>query len=212
MDLVLKVQWQWGGAKVVRTCADRPVCDVLSLHGFSALENATLLVAHKGRVIDGLFTFGHHDVRTGDRLVCLLRRPRGRDRSSRFRDMVWPVKRVVCQLGPIGDPAEASRRAEIARMTDLSFIGWELMPDGQRVMEDFQQEKEKQPKDRAGFSGPTVVTESQGMSEAPLPIFSQPDAVLWSAISKGKRWPPGFVNELSDQARGEGPFDGIEKP
>jgi hypothetical protein len=211
MDLILKVQWQWGGSKIVRTCASCPVSDVLAFQGFSPLENTTLLVAHKGHLVDPLFSFQYHNVQTGDRLVCMLKRLPSREKSSRFRESVSPTKRVVCQLAPISDPAEANRRAQIARLTDLSFLAWEAMPDGQLVMEDMLRQQERQAKDRVGFAGPTVVPESRGMSEAPLPNCFHSDAVLGSGVCKGKQWPPGFVKDLSDQPRRGSPFDWIKK-
>jgi hypothetical protein len=207
MDLVLKVQWQWGGAKIIRTTADSPVCDAVALHGFAPVADTTLLVAHRGRLIDPLFTFRSHDVQAGDRLVCMLKRP-----PSRFRDLVSPTKRVVCQLAPISDPAEAGRRGQTARLTDLSFVGWEAMPMGHLVMVDLLRQQEKQVKDKVEVSGPTVVTESHGMSEAPLPILVQSDAVTGSGICRGHQWMKGFVKDIADQPRRGSPFDRIKKP
>jgi hypothetical protein len=205
MELLVTVGWTWGGAKTIRTSSAFPILEVLSSHGFSDLADNSLLDAHRGRLVNPLFTFDHHKIQSGDRLVCLLKRRPDKSQLDEFRDNLSPTKRVVCQVAPVSDPGEAQRRAQIARLNDLSFIGWEVMPDFPLVMHDLLKEQEEQTRAREIFAGATVLTGAMTMSESPLPTFFQPERVY----KFGPKCP--FVKDLSDQPRLPSHLDPVKK-
>jgi hypothetical protein len=69
MELLVSVGWTWGSTKTVRTSSAFPILEVLSSHGFSDLADNSLLVAHRGRLINPLFTFAHHKIQSRERRV-----------------------------------------------------------------------------------------------------------------------------------------------
>jgi hypothetical protein len=206
MDLVVKVQWNWGGAKTIHTSSASPILEVLESHGFSSLDTSALRIAHRGRLVNPMFTFNFHKIQSGDRLICLLKRHPDKPQSDQFHDVLYPTKRVVCQVMPVTDPGEAQRRGEIARLNDLSFIGYEVTPDLPIVMRDLLRQQEEQNRTRETFTGSTVVTGAMAMSEAPLPNFFQPDQVCKYS---GKC---AFVKDISGQPRRPSHLDAVKKP
>jgi hypothetical protein len=153
-----------------------------------------------------MFTFHYHKIQSGDRLVCQLKRHPSKSPSERFRESLSPTKRVVCQVTPVTDPCAAQRRAEIARLNDIPYLGWETLPDFPLVMHDLLREQEEQNRARETFPGPTVVTDAMAVSESPLPNFFQPDR----AFKYGAKFP--FVKNLSDQPRRGAHLDPLKKP
>jgi hypothetical protein len=206
MEFVVKVEWNWGGTKRIHTSSASPILEVLESHGFSGLDNSALLIAHRGRLINPMFTFNYHKIQSGDRLICLLKRHPDKPQSDQFQDVLSPTKRGVCQVTPVTDPGEAQRRGEIARLNDLSFSGCEATPDLPIVMRDLLRQQEEQNMARETFVRSTVVTGAMAMSETPLPNFFQPDRVCKYS---GKY---AFGKDISDQPRCPSHLDAVKKP
>jgi hypothetical protein len=68
--IVLTVRWSSGGSQIVHAQRHSFIDEVLSSYGFSAGPRTVLFVAHKGKFIDPLFSFGYYNISSGDTLVC----------------------------------------------------------------------------------------------------------------------------------------------
>jgi hypothetical protein len=143
-DLVLWLQWTWGSSKIALVHRTDVLTDVLTSHGFTATEGFDLFVAHQGRLLDGYFSLQFHGIKSGDRLVCVLRKLPSKDKSRRFLDSMTPPRRMFCQSTPVTDSSDADRRTEQARLNDISFANWESLPGLPAVMNDILKEQEEQ--------------------------------------------------------------------
>jgi hypothetical protein len=203
-DLILRVQWYWGGSTIVRTPSSSSIGDALSIHGFAAFDRSIVVVAHRGRLVDPLFTFHHYNVRSGDRLVCLSKRLPSKDKSNRFlSSLCAPPRRPV--EAPRPDLTDADRTAEVARLNDFTYLASESAPELVGIARDLLRQQDEQASERNDIRIPTVLRldAAPKISDAPLPCCFRREDVA-NAVWK-KYW---LVPE--QQPRG-GHFDGLRK-
>jgi hypothetical protein len=196
MDLALSVRWHWGGSKVIRASSASPISTALTSNGFSALPNTLLIVAHKGQVVNPQFTFHHYQIRTGDQLVCLLKRLPTREKSCRFLEALFPRKAIAAAT-----PTEDDRTTQqVARLSDLASMMREARPGFPLVRSDQLAEQ-----DDDGCLEPTILSETIEIAEDLFPMSCQPETVVaWKSVC-------GRALELMEQRRGNS-FDQIKKP
>jgi hypothetical protein len=201
MDLALRVQWHWGGSKVIRVSSASPISAALTAHGFTALPDTFLVVAHRGRSVSPQFTFRHYGVRSGDRLVCLLKRLPTREKSRRFLESLFPRKAAAAPAR-----ADDGNAAQVARLEDLEFISKEAMPNFPAVLNDLLREQDSDEGDSYDCIEPTVLSEADLIAEDPLPISHKAEAVVvWKSVC-------GRAPALMEQQRRGNSFDQIKKP
>jgi hypothetical protein len=155
MALVIQVQWHWGGRTSISTFSHEIIGEVLSDHGFSVPDGATLFVAHRGRLIDPRFSFLYYRVQSNDLFVCLAKPSAP---PPAFCNSIFSITFEQWENG---------RLAEDAKLKDLSFAGWESHPSFPLILRDLMSEIEGEREAEECF--PTVLAAAPRISETPLP-------------------------------------------
>jgi hypothetical protein len=213
-DLVLKLEWSWGGSKIVHASSTDTLSHVLMSNGFAAMEGSVICVAHRGRLLQEDFTLHFSQVKTGDRLICTMKKLPTKEKSRAFLATLSRSRRVVCQMVPVVDPSESSRRAEQARIADLSFSTWEAMNDLPALLTDLFRQESEQNQERKSTSEipPTNLTEARQICEDPLPYHFQAISFAANGTRKGgPGWSSGFVKDIPDQSKRGDFFEDLKK-
>jgi hypothetical protein len=181
MDLALRVAWHWGGSKVIRTSSTFPIYAALAPHGFISLPSALLVVAHRDRFVDPQFTFCHYAIRSGDLLVCALRRLPTREKSWRFLESLFPRR---LPADPARDDDERSAW-QVAHLSDLEFMSKEGRSDFPVILNEMLREQDEEESDDT--QEPTVLAAASKIAEDPLPRPYQLEAIVaWKAARFGR--------------------------
>jgi hypothetical protein len=161
----LRVQWTWGGRKVIKVSEYDVVGATMCLHGFSALNGTQIFFAHRGRILDDRFTFRYHGIKPGDLIVCQLRRLPTKDKSERFLSSL--AHRTHVGFPVTNERDDQARFAEQARLCDQAFAEWECHPQLPTILRDLLSDRS----DSGEFDEeePTVVCGPHEISERPLP-------------------------------------------
>jgi hypothetical protein len=210
----VNIEWAWGCSKIVHACSTDILSDVLNSNGFCPIEGSRLLVAHRGRFLVPDFSLQFHEIKTGDHVVCILKRLPSRDKSQRFLESLSPPHRIVFQPISVTETPETDRCCEEARLGDLTFAHWESNPGFPLVMTDLlrQQEEESNEKQSDGITWLTHLTDSPEICEGPLPTASHYETSLASSVFKnGPDWCSGFVADIADQSIRGNYFDHLKK-
>jgi hypothetical protein len=122
-EVVIWFSWTWGGRRKVTASLDDPVISVAKANGFEELPGRTILFGCKGKLLNRNLSLGGNDVKSGDRIYAMSRR--NSDCGVRCRSQRCPslpkVRTTV--ISPI--PELSSIGHELARLTDISYAGWE---------------------------------------------------------------------------------------
>jgi hypothetical protein len=172
LALIVRVQWSHGGGAIVHTTLFTPVSDALSANDFSAPDGHSLIVAHRGRVINPAFSFHYHGIVNGHRLVCMVAKPRRRIR--RFLESSEGVASRFVAM----DRLELSVGRERARLRDLVFAHWEPIKEFPLVLSDLLREDEQMTEEDKDTRWPTVVPHAGAMGERPIPAFFKPECCV----------------------------------
>jgi hypothetical protein len=188
--------------------------DILSSHGFAAVPGTRLCVAHRGRFLEDDLSLHFYHIKSGDSLICLVKQQPSTEKSRKFLESLSPVRRVVCQMVPLADSIEENRRAEEARLSDLSLASWEATTDFREVMKDLLEQQEpqkvhKEPEDQIRALDLTPATQ---ISDAPLPTFFRASTIPHNGVIKsGYEWGSGYRKDRSDQPKRGNFFDNLKK-
>ena len=183
-ELVVKVQWSWGGSKVVTVDANAPLGESLSRFGFipSSPENSQLIYACNGKALRGDLSFGFQGVKNGNLIICHDKtiRPKTSDRKRKFLESLKhrPMynyedeesKRFAKQTAKI----EEARRVEISRLNDITFSSYEMMIEYPMLLKDMlKSEEEEEFKAKPSF-----------MQNSPLSMSGSDSSLVKTVIGK----------------------------
>jgi hypothetical protein len=214
MTLVLKLEWAWGGSKIVTAHNTDPLSDVLSLHGFTGIPGTELFIAHRGRLLSSSFSLSFHEIQNGDRVICYMKKLPTNEKSRKFLESLIPSRHVATQIFPAADTSETNRRTQNARMDDLAFSSWESQADCGKMMADLLQEQEEQSQEKATPEDEFELdlTDATEISDLPLPSLLRSDGFGQTNWAKGTRgWRSGYVADVAEQPRRGNFFDHLKK-
>ena len=138
-DLVLRMQWNWGGEKIVKTNSFEVIGDCVSREGFVPFEGSRIFGACNGRAIDLDMTFSYYNIRNGSKVVLCAKRVPGRGSRRQFGEMRNQRRGVAEEL--FRRRIDVARREEIARLDDLAFASWECETEFATMMKDMLKER-----------------------------------------------------------------------
>jgi hypothetical protein len=182
----VRVRWHWGGAKPVEVFPYDSVGEAIANHGFQALPDTDLFIAHRGQIIDPCFSFQFHEITSGSLLVCLLKK---RPIQEKFDSVIDCSKLKTERYRRV-------RLVESSRQFDMSFANWECHPRLPVILRELMNEL-------GGGSGreedyPTVIQYVAKISETPLPSYSRREG--W--FSQGSQRMGGALGFVKDKRRG----------
>jgi hypothetical protein len=181
----VRVRWTWGTARRIPVSQSDVIADSICQHGFSAVDGTLLVVAHRGRAVDPAFSFQFYGVLPGDLLVCVLKRVPDKVKSQRF---IESLRTTVYPVAIVHEDLERARLREYAKLSDLSFAGWECQPGLPAVLRDLMSQIGGETE--APVDYPTVLTDAPRISESPLPHHFRRER--WMGIESdrvgGQRW------------------------
>jgi hypothetical protein len=170
-EIVVRVQWSLGESKAIHARVSCQIGEALAEHGFSARDNATmLLVAYKSKVIDPAFTFHYYGVSSGNKLVCLTKELHSIAMSHRFLKSL-----KSSSLSHISTIAELRRtedamHTESSRIHDVAFLQCEMLPEFPLILKDLLPEDGRQwPPEMGDPVLLTVVPQWSSICESPIP-------------------------------------------
>jgi hypothetical protein len=151
-------------------------------NGFSAPDGGLLIVAHRGRVVDPVFSFHYHGIVTGHRLVCLLTKAR-----RRCRRCIAPAEPEPSRFALL-DRLEASVAQASAHLQDRVFACWELRQDFPLLIRDLLDKAQPAEGAARETRWPTVVPSGGAIGEKPIPGCFLSDCVAQVAQPQGMDW------------------------
>jgi hypothetical protein len=207
--LRIKVQWNWGGARIVDTDSTATVFEALTANGFSALPNSILFVAHRGRFIESHFTLRYYGIKSGDILVCLLRALPTNDKSRRFLASLEPREPLHYTAVPAGMANQTDIQVEASRLSDLTFAGWEVHNGFTLILAELvRQNQEDTP--TPGNQRRTVIAATPAICEDPLPMLDLTEKEKMGQYDRD--WKREIISVIPEQQRRGNPPDGRKKP
>jgi hypothetical protein len=161
--IVLRVQWNWGGSKIIHAPLFSPIEESLSRNGFSAInDRVILLVAYKGKLINQLMTFHYYGISSGDHLICMSKK------LQLKRD--FPFTMNSDTIIPVKVTTEESPQRQLLRINDLAFTRCEMVQRLPIILNDLLNDiDQRRHKAMSDTITATVIPETPSISEAPMP-------------------------------------------
>lgn len=175
--------------------------ECLQDEGLVAEEGATVIVAYQGRRLDTRLSFHFNGVTNNAHLVVLVKSPK-RQRppftvfgSARRAQIMAENREAIEKTRQI-------RRREMARLSDMAFASWEMVPQFANIAQAILSAQDKREREMFTFAAeePTVVAKADGPNTAPLPTLIESKPLFLGGIQTTS---VGISPVISDPARKE---------
>jgi hypothetical protein len=144
--------------------------DVLARAGYVALAHHQFFVAVHGHFVNPALSTQGCGVTSGSRVVLLQRRKPDGSRARLFLESLAATPRAAAARP--ADAAWARSKSERGRITDRSFLRFEMAKRSKQIYAEIQREQESKRKTRKTDNNETVIEFQSEISEAPLPAPS----------------------------------------
>ena len=200
-NLTLRIQWLGQEVKHVETNTFDVIEDCLAREGFTAAEGSIIFAACRGQQLKTHLTFHANEVANGSLIILIAKNPKPVRKHRQFPP-VSPRAQIIAEKRAVTEKYQRERRAEMARLSDMAFASWELVPQFTNVAKSIIQAREGRENEFFYLEQEQTVLSSnaEGPSVEPLPPLQDSKPFIIGGLQTENL---GIASHISDPAREE---------
>ena len=199
-NLTLRIQWLGQEVKHVETNTFDVIEDCLAREGFTAAEGSIIFAACRGQQLKTHLTFHANEVANGSLIILIAKNPKPVRKHRQFPP-VSPRAQIIAEKRAVTENYQRERRAEMARLSDMAFASWELVPQFTNVAKSIIQARARENEFFYLEQEETVLSSNaEGPSVEPLPPLQDSKPFIIGGLQTENL---GIASHISDPAREE---------
>lgn len=200
-ELNIRMQIVGVDSRDIHTDSFDTIDECLQREGFLDEEGATVIVAYQGRRLDTRLSFHFHGVTNNSHLVVLVKSPKRQRLPFRVFGSARRAQ-IMAENKEAIEKTRQIRRREMARLSDMAFASWEMVPQFANIAKAILNAQEKRESEMFSLAveEPTVIAKADGPSTAPLPTLIESRPLFLGGIQATS---VGINPVISDPARKE---------